>query len=193
LGFWGLEISASRANCEKNLPKNRCGLHELYLWLFCNFHSKNVACCQFEHALAAGENFEKESRFLYMKKNIPILCVLSFLFFVFSACDGRATRPEQLIAGWWVPDGSAQFQSIKFTPHGDDPQRGKVNLRMMGNEISGEYEITPGDEWNRLAVTYTLAILPTTRVFQFTIEDDVLVLQEGSVSASTIYHRVIAE
>ena len=128
-----------------------------------------------------------------MKKSIAAFCALFLLMLTLAACGGGASQPEQRIAGRWEPDGSAPFQAIEFIPHSDDPQRGKVNLSMMGNEISGQYEITPGEEQQRLAITYTLAMFPTTRAFYFTVEDDVLVLQEEESSVSVTYRRVTAK
>ena len=124
------------------------------------------------------------------RKIIAAICALSLLALAFAACGGKA---EQRIAGRWEPDGPAQFQNIEFIPNGDKPQRGQVNLSMMGNEISGKYEIAPGDKQHRLTITYTLALLPTTREFLFTIKGDTLVLQEDKASASTTYRRIVAE
>jgi hypothetical protein len=125
-----------------------------------------------------GDAKKEESGVSNMRKSIAVFCVLSLLMLALVACGGGASRPEQLIAGRWEPDGPAQFQSMEFIPHGGEPQRGRVNLRMLGNEISGEYQVTPGEEQHHLAITYTLTMFPTTREFFFTIEDDALELQE---------------
>ena len=105
-----------------------------------------------------------------MRKSIAIFCALSLLMLTLVACGGGANRPEQLIAGRWEPDGAAAFQAMEFSPHSGDMQRGQVHLSMMGNEISGEYEIAPGEEQHHLAITYTLTMFPATREFLFTIE-----------------------
>jgi len=128
-----------------------------------------------------------------MKKVISVFCVLFLIMPVLTACRSEANQPGQLIAGRWEPDGSARFQVMEFIPDSDNPRHGKVNLRMMGNEMSGEYEITSEDEQQQLTIVYTLALLPTTRKYRFTIEGDALVLQEEDSPASVTYRRVVAE
>ena len=128
-----------------------------------------------------------------MKKTIAAFCALSLLILILASCGGGATPPEQLIAGRWESDGPARLQVLEFSPYSDDPLCGQVQLSMMGNEISGEYEIAPGEERQRLTITYTLTLLPATRIFDFTIEDDALVLQEEKAPASVTYRRAAAE
>jgi len=123
-----------------------------------------------------------------MKKMTAVLCALSLLL-ALAACSSGANRPEQRIAGRWESDvGATEFQTMEFIPNSDNPQRGQVNLRILGNEISGDYEIASGEEQHRLIITYTLMMFPTTREFTFALEDDTLVLHEGV--AGVIYHRV---
>jgi len=124
-----------------------------------------------------------------MKKSIAIFCALSLLMLTLAACGGGADQAEQLIAGRWEPDGAAPFQAMEFIPHGGNPQRGQVHLSMMGNEISGEYEIAPGEEQHRLVITYTLTMFPATREFLCTIEADALVVQEEGAPGSVTYRR----
>ena len=111
-----------------------------------------------------------------MKKSIAIIFALSLLLLAFTAC-GRS--PERQLAGRWEADGTAQFQVMEFIPHNDNPQRGRVNLRMLGNQVEGEYEVTPGEdgEQHQLTITYTLAMFPTTQEFTFTVEGNTLTLQ----------------
>jgi len=124
-----------------------------------------------------------------MKKMIAVSCALSLLMLTLAACGNGANRPEQRIAGRWKSDASAtEFQAMEFVPDSDNPQRGQVNLQVLSNEIKGEYEITPGDEQNRLTITYTLMMFPTTREFTFTVEEDTLVLRKGRTRI--IYQRV---
>jgi len=127
-----------------------------------------------------------------MKKVAAFFFALVLLMPIFAACGSKANRPEHLIAGRWEPEGPTRFQSMDFIPDSGSPQRGRVDLRMMGNDISGEYEITPGDEQHKLTINYTLALLPATREFTFTIESDTLVLQEENSSASVNYRKVVA-
>ena len=124
-----------------------------------------------------------------MKKIIAVFGVLSLLTLMLAACGNRANRPEQRIAGRWESNaGATEFQFMEFIPNSENPQRGQVNLRLLSNEISGEYEITTGDEQHRLTITYTLMMFPTTREFYFTVEDDTLVLQKGRTRVT--YRRV---
>jgi len=126
-----------------------------------------------------------------MRKCIAVFCVLSLLALV--ACGCEANRPEQLIAGRWEAENSAQFQAMEFSPHGGDMQRGQVHLSMMGKEINGKYKIVPDEEQHRMTITYTLMMFPATRVFLFTLEGDALVLQEENSAVSVDYRRVDAE
>ena len=128
-----------------------------------------------------------------MRKLFTVLCALALLMLALAACGSNANRPELLIAGHWVPEGSAQFQAMEFVPNNDNPQSGKVRLSMMGNEISGTYDIVPGNEQHYLTITYTLTLFPTTKKFDFTVESDDLVLQEENAPASTTYRRSVAE
>lgn len=124
-----------------------------------------------------------------MKKIIAVFCALSLLMLTLAACGNGANRPEQRIAGRWESDaGATEFQAMEFIPSSDNPQRGQVNLQMLSNEISGDYEITPGDEQHRLTITYTLMMFPTTREYYFTVEDDTLMLQKGRTKVT--YQRV---
>ena len=122
-----------------------------------------------------------------MRRAIVVFCALSLLLLTLAAC-GSADRPEQRIAGRWdSTTGATEFQAMEFVPNSDNPQRGQVTLHMLGNEISGEYKIAPGDEQHRLTITYTLMMFPTTREFFFAVEKDSLVLWEGN--SSVVYHR----
>ena len=125
-----------------------------------------------------------------MKKVIALIFSAALLL-ALSACGNGANQPEQRIAGRWesVAVGATEFQAMEFIPHSDDPQRGQVHLRMLSNEISGAYEITPGDEQHRLTITYTLTMFPTTREFSFAVEDDSLVLQEEGAAEGLAYRR----
>ena len=125
---------------------------------------------------------------LTMKKSIAIIFALSLLLLALAAC-GRS--PERQLAGRWEADGTAQFQVMEFIPHSDNPQRGRVNLRMLGNQVEGEYEIELGEDGEQLwlTITYTLAMFPTTREFYFAIEGDELVLRGEGDGAEVIYRR----
>ena len=123
-----------------------------------------------------------------MKKIVAVLCAL--LLLILAACDGGAKGPEKRIAGRWESTaGTTEFQTMEFVPGEDNQQRGQVNLCILSNEISGEYEIVPGEEQHHLSISYTLMMLPTTREFYFTIEEDVLVLQSENASEGVSYKR----
>ena len=128
-----------------------------------------------------------------MRKRIATFCALILLMLTLVACGNSANGPKKLIAGRWESDSVAQIQAMEFSPHKDDVQRGQVYLSMLGNEISGEYEIEQGEEQHQLTITYTLTMFPTTRKFIFTIESEALVLQEENSSVSINYRKVVAD
>ena len=126
-----------------------------------------------------------------MKKFITIIFAFALVTLALSACG--APGPGQHHAGKWDSAvGSLEFQALEFIPDETDPLRGRVNLSLMSNLIGGSYEITLPErrgEPGLLKITYSLAMLSTTRNFNFTIDQDTLVLQSENSSVNLTYTR----
>ena len=130
-----------------------------------------------------------------MKRIIAILLIAATAALALSACGGAA-GPEQLLAGrWYGSVGNFEFQSMEFIPDEDDPARGRVNL-MLGNLVSGSYEVLPPEQRGEpagLNVTYTLGMISHTLRYSFTLDETTLVLRGEKSGLDLTYTRAGGE
>jgi hypothetical protein len=105
-----------------------------------------------------------------------------------------APQPQELLAGQWQADvGSLEFQALTFTPNAEDLLRGSVSLGLLSRFVQGSYVVTPPakkDQPARLAITYQLAFISTTRDYTFTVTDTTLELQKEGSNVALHYTRV---
>jgi len=125
-----------------------------------------------------------------MKKALVILAVLALLGCL-AACG--APKPEALLAGKWNASlASFEFNALEFIPSQDDSRKGSVNLGMIGNLVSGSYEVVPAegkDAQNQVKITYKLLMLSTTRSYYFAVEGDTLTLREKDSDVTFTFTR----
>jgi len=129
-----------------------------------------------------------------MKKILAILGILAVLGGCLAACG--ASKPEKLLAGKWKTSvASFEFNAFEFVPSQDDPRKGTVSLGMVGNLISGSYEVVPAkgkDAQDQVKITYTLLMFSNTRSYSFTVDETTLTLQEEGKSLVVTYTRETA-
>jgi len=131
-----------------------------------------------------------------MKRIGTVVCIFLLAAMSLSAC-AKPPGPAQLLAGKW--DGSVsllEFQALEFVPNPEDELAGTVNLSLLSNLVKGSYRVYPGTKIgdpDRLEITYSLAMISTTRSYILRVDETNLSLQGENGALSLNYHRPAAE
>ena len=132
-----------------------------------------------------------------MKKILACVMALALLLAVAGGCTSANNKLGLQLAGKWEANlGPFEFKAMEFVPNEDEPMRGKVNLALISNLVSGNYEIVPGekkDDPDTIKITYTVFSISTTKPYHFTVTDEALTLTGEGNSTSLNYKRPVEE